>query len=438
MNPDMNPESKPQSNLARPIPELETIAPASAPSNSARVVPGLRPGMTRSAPAAPISPTSVLRALRRRSALALGVAILLASIAGPASWFLVPPAKYRAQARMQVVAQPPKVLFRTVETESLSGEEYKRYQSTQLTLVKSHMVLNAAIQDGKVSRYAMVRGQVDPIAWLQEALKVEFVAGSEVMEISLSGDDPHEVAGIVNAVKKAFMEEVVNVDLKRRADRHSMLRKTKERYAGFLKERRETLRKLAETVGSNDRQTLALRQQYAMEQVADIRKELREVQSQKRKVEAQLKTLRLEDSRKVAQAPTFTKADVDRAIDRDAIVAALLVELAGQEQRYKAEMANLNRVSRNAAGDPVQVRLHAEIQATRRSLASRRKELRPQVIRQLQEPGEGERVAPGAEAEQELAVLNEIEQQLDAEIEVGLRRQSVLDGQHPGPAGDPG
>ena len=53
---------------------------------------------------------------------------------------------------------------------------------------------------------------------LQEKLRVEFVSGSEVMEISLSGRDPEEIAGIVNAVKKAYMDEVVNVALTRRTE----------------------------------------------------------------------------------------------------------------------------------------------------------------------------------------------------------------------------
>ena len=70
-------------------------------------------------------------------------------------------------------------------------------------------------------------------------LKVEFVAGSEVMEISLSGDDPEEIAGIVNAVKKAYMDEVVNVDTNRRKARHDQLKAIKENYTEILKERRE-------------------------------------------------------------------------------------------------------------------------------------------------------------------------------------------------------
>ncbi len=73
------------------------------------------------------------------------------------------------------------------------------------------MALNAALRDSAVSNYRMIREQVDPIEWLQQNLKVEFIANSELMEISLIGEDPQELAGIVNAVKKAYIEEVVNV-----------------------------------------------------------------------------------------------------------------------------------------------------------------------------------------------------------------------------------
>ncbi len=54
------------------------------------------------------------------------------------------------------------------------------------------------------------------------------------------------------------------------------------------KERNESLRKLAEALGSSDRQTLALKQQLAMEHQAAIHRDLFEVQSQKRKAQARL------------------------------------------------------------------------------------------------------------------------------------------------------
>jgi hypothetical protein len=75
------------------------------------------------------------------------------------------------------------------------------------------MVLHTALQEEelrhvKVSNSRMVFGQVDPISWLKDNLTVDFVAGSEVMEIALSGDDAYEVAGIVNAVTRAYEREL--------------------------------------------------------------------------------------------------------------------------------------------------------------------------------------------------------------------------------------
>ena len=81
------------------------------------------------------------------------MAILLTSTVGPAAWYLVPPAKYKAQARLQLAAQPPKVLFRTVETDMV--DDYKRYQTTQQTLVLSQLVLNTALKTRKSAPIAL-------------------------------------------------------------------------------------------------------------------------------------------------------------------------------------------------------------------------------------------------------------------------------------------
>jgi uncharacterized protein involved in exopolysaccharide biosynthesis len=183
---------------------------------------------------------------RKRSRLISLLLALIVTGVGFLIWDLAR-ARYTARARLLVAAAVPKVLFQTVETEG-RNDDYRRYQLTQVALVKSQMVLNAALQDsnGKVNAYRMIREQADPITWLQNSLNVEFVAGSEVMEIGLSGDRPDEIAGIVNAVKTAYIEEVANADTKLRMERHAKLKKIKDNYAKILKERQETQRILAE------------------------------------------------------------------------------------------------------------------------------------------------------------------------------------------------
>ncbi len=183
-----------------------------------------------------------------RSHLVSFVLALIVMGAGFVVWKFYHPT-FKAHARLQVMEHVPRVLFHTVE---IGGkEDYKRYQNTQQALVRSQLALSAALRDSEVSKYRMIRELVDPIGWLQDNLKVEFIADSELMEISLTGEDPRELAGIVNAVKTAYIEEVVNVDIKMRPARYDQLKKLKAEYAEGLKERRENLRKLVDTTGGD-------------------------------------------------------------------------------------------------------------------------------------------------------------------------------------------
>jgi hypothetical protein len=168
------------------------------------------------------------------------------------------PTKFKAHALLQVSAHQPRVLYET--SEIVAGEDYKRFQNTQLKLVKSQLVMETALQDREVRKYRMIANRVNAITWLEANLEVKFLADSEVMEIALSGDDAIEVAGIVNAVKKAYVEEIVNVNRKQLMSRHEKLKKIAEQYSQVLKERRQTVRQLAETLGEDDDSTIIERE----------------------------------------------------------------------------------------------------------------------------------------------------------------------------------
>jgi polysaccharide biosynthesis transport protein len=363
------------------------------------------------------SPLGVLRALRRRQAVALAVAVVAIGIAFPAALFLVPQAKYKTQAKLQLVASPPKILFRTAETEATT-DDYKRFQATQLTLVKSVLVLGAALGDKeKMAQYKLIKGEKDPIQWLNDNLKVEFVAGSEVMEISLSGEEPAELAGIVNAVKKAYMDEVVNVDAKRRSDRLQKLKKIKENYGELLKERRPRLKKNAETVGSDNRDTIALKQQYAMESLQALRRDLLAVKAQKRKLEIQLKA-RTPAETSAAPAASIAESDIDKWIDSQPIIVQLDGKLAKEEAQLEAHKALVRSANRRGSGDSLLKRLQDAVEKTQAALETKQKALRPIAIAALQEATTTNQVAQGNQDEQELAILTELEAQLNTEITV--------------------
>jgi capsular exopolysaccharide synthesis family protein len=420
----MKPQSHSHGELAHPITNPATIFAAET-QQLARGVPAFPAGLARPASATTMSATSILRALQRRQLLALGVAILAAGICGPAAWFLVPPAKFKAQARLQVAAQAPKILFSTVDTER-ANDDYKRYQNTQQALVKSQLALNAALRFKEVSTYRMIREQVDPIGWLQDNLKVDFIAASELMEISLSGEDPQQLAGIVNAVKKAYIDEVVNVDIKARTARQDQLKKLKLRYTDMLKERRENLRKLAQTVGSDDPQTIAYGQQIAMEHQAHVRSELADVQSQKRKLQARLKVKAQRPAESRDEAPSVSEADINDWIEHDPSIAKLVATLAQEEEKLNSETSHVRAAARKPAADPILRRIRQDVAATQKLLKSKRAALRPEAIRALQEKGSSDQAAQGDVNEQELAILDDLEQRLNAELKSIFKGNQAL------------
>jgi hypothetical protein len=166
-------------------------------------------------------------------------------------------------------------------------------------------------------------------------------------------------------------------------------------------ERRESLRKRAEAVGSDDRQTRALKQQVAIENLAHIRKELLEVQSQKRKAQALLKAQKQVEP---------TEAEINQSIDQDPVIAGLSDKLAEYEEQLNAESSRSRALARSGAKDPALAALKQRIGASRKSLASKRAALRPNAIKQLQDQNKSNAI------KQELAMLDDLERGLTQEI----------------------
>ena len=95
------------------------------------------------------------------------------------------------------------------------GDESQRFQKSQLIQLKSRFVINAALGQRGINELKMIREQARPADWLVENLQAQFLQGSEVLQISLDGKDPEELARLVNAVTKTYIEEVANGDLKK-------------------------------------------------------------------------------------------------------------------------------------------------------------------------------------------------------------------------------
>jgi succinoglycan biosynthesis transport protein ExoP len=144
--------------------------------------------------------------LRRRLILAIGMGLVVAIASAIALWFIFPESS-SAVALFQVESKEP-----TLIDFSHAGDmrDFDILQKTQLALLKSHYVLQAALRGPGISSLGALAGELDPVQWLTDKLNVTFQQNSEILSITLTGDeDPEDLRKLVDAVSQAYQNTVV-------------------------------------------------------------------------------------------------------------------------------------------------------------------------------------------------------------------------------------
>jgi uncharacterized protein involved in exopolysaccharide biosynthesis len=215
-----------------------------------------------------LAPSEHKRARRRGVVLLLGV-VLLAS--GLAAWlFWLRPAKYEASALVHFEWPPPRLL-----PEPAAPTPGEVYYQTQAALVKSRLVLTAALRGPKAASLALLQDKADALEWLEQNLKVGYPGLAGVMEIALSADEhAGDLPVLVDLVTQAYLQEVAFKDRNRRHGRLDMLKQVAATYQANLKRLRELLRQHQEKVGPGDSKALAVREDLARAEYEQVKSEL--------------------------------------------------------------------------------------------------------------------------------------------------------------------
>lgn len=224
--------------------------------------------------AEPISPQGLLLSLKRVWKPASVTAIPVALVAMAVAWFILP-AHYSAFALLRIAAIEPRMVFKTAEESS----DFPTYVKTQQALLKSRFVLNAALRRPGIADLQIVRNQKFPLEWLEKAITVDTYNSPEILRISLAGDQPDELAKVVNAVKDSYMEECVLAERKQRIARLSDLERIYGDTEKKVRAKEERSRNLAKQLGSGDSKALTIKQQMALEDIARLRREHAEVRA---------------------------------------------------------------------------------------------------------------------------------------------------------------
>jgi len=299
------------------------------------IAPELAPPPGRSS----LTLAAYLHALRRHWVKATAIGGSLAVVAWFAVWLLVGP-EYRASAYLQVRRDLPSV-FGGVQR--VARDEYETYRDTQPQILTNPWVLREALSTEvpdeqqnlhKPADLALLSGEKDQVDWLQEEIRVHFPGDAEIMEISLVAGNPEEAAIVVNAVVKAYMEEVFNTTRRERNERRLKLDQIVAEKDVALRKMRDNQQRLAISLGTGDPDALALKQKIAIQEWADFQRQLATTDFHHRQALADLKA----QEALLAAAPTIkiTKPELDAALRNDPYAAQLARELAlrGMDEEY--------------------------------------------------------------------------------------------------------
>lgn len=212
----------------------------------------------------------ILGTVRRRWVLMLLVGLPVA-VGFAALAYLVAPAPYRAFATLRIAAVEPRLVFSTAQ--SGAAPDFETYHKTQVAMIRSRYVLNAALRDPEISALDTVRRQPDPVAWLEEELIVDSPNSPEILRVALEGNEPTELAAIVNAVRDAYLDEVVNVERQQRRTRLADLERIYADTEEKVRLKEERVADLARSLGTGDSKALTIKQQMALEYFGQLQRE---------------------------------------------------------------------------------------------------------------------------------------------------------------------
>jgi capsular exopolysaccharide synthesis family protein len=294
-----------------------------------------------------LSPQALLLALKRRwrQAVIIGVPVFFVALA--AGWLFIS-AHYTAFALLKLASKEPRLVFQTAETES----DFFTYQKTQKALIRSRFVLNAALRIPGISDLSLIRAQAYPLQWLEKNVEVDSYNSPEILRIGLTGDHPEQLSKIVNAVKDAYLNEVVLAERKARIARLSDLERIFEQTEDKVRSKEQRVENLAKQLGSGDIKALSFKQQMALEHFSLLKREHARVRFELMRAEihrtavSELDSVILPASKD--DKTTSLRPQSDQPLDQDArilLAQRRIAQLKNLIARYESSVVDPNHPS---------------------------------------------------------------------------------------------
>ena len=321
------------------------------------------------------SPAQLMHALRRRWWLAVGIGVLVSAAFAGMAWMLVP-INYEASALLHVAEKEKNIIG------SQKPDDYINYKRGQTTIIKDSFVLSAALLDPDISSLKTIQEhKEDPVGWLADQLMIDYPGDSSYMRIAMRGEYPADLPRIVNAVKKAYMQEGVNREQLEHIRERDLLQASLEANQRRITDMLNAINATTRRLGTTSTDAADMKKRYEIGQLEDLL-------GQRAQILAFIRDLNMnialaEKSEKTGAA-TMTDSLVEMELERNP-----------QVQRAQEDLSRIKDVVYDEsmrAADPnaPSVRhLRRRAAALEDSLDELKSELRPQIADQIKAAGRG-------------------------------------------------
>lgn len=381
------------------LPEPQGVAghlPATVGSNGHMVVsPGFHavPAVQTAATggAGEMDTMALFKALQRRWLLAASLGLVLAAAAAAGAWFGLAP-KDVTFALVRVKASPNVFLEKTSDqAPELLRNDYDTFRKTQAAIIRGRFVLSAALSDPNVQKLSLVQehsGKEDPVAWLEDALKVdskdlakertESREGSEFVTVSMTDRKAEEQMVIIDAVIDAYLKQVVEKESKAKQDRLVELERVTDAMSSKLRSKRNLLKELSKKLGSSDTQALSQRQQMAVQHHSLLLGQLTSVRFELSKAKTRLEAHKLLNPKE--KPITVPESSINQALASDPQAKELMGQIPG--------LQSLVRQYEETAKDPNEpkaVQAKKRLKSVQTQLATARRQVKADLLEQMRQ-----------------------------------------------------
>jgi polysaccharide biosynthesis transport protein len=340
------------------------IIPSSNPPTRLGTTSGGR--SSRSAKANGFDARQGLVALRRRWLLITVLGIIVAAIAGASVWFFLPLGSQTAMRTLYIASVAPAVAFESREKTT----DFNTFKQTQVSLVRSRLVLNVALRSPKVANLRILETVPDHVEWLEREVRVNFGSSPEILQISMQGsvEEMKELSLLVDAVTAAYLKEVVDVEADKHKARVFLLKDIAGRYDKRLKNIRSSMRKLREQLGTGNAESVILKQQMAQREYEQVSRELTGRRSEMRS----LRTLLSQMEAGKTDGFSVSPEEVETALEKDRSLAELTTQIAKLEGKVEKAASRAVR----GREEPVVRQMQTDLDSKRAEAKAKRESLR--------------------------------------------------------------